>query len=568
MNRLFTLQTKESWLVSVCVILLPYMLLMFFLEQADLIFFSPFDVKIITIDVIVISLLLLFSRSFVVTFISFNLWMLAPFVSYYFLRRGILYSDFYNLDELIYTVEPVVAVLIAGVLLLLISLFIKNNIQKFSKSLLVLQVAVVFILAMIWKFPEQALNHIYQQKPNIDHFNLSANFRFIGVNHGMLYSLLDTRVFERKIQNSPEIKKYLDFRQYDQAVNNGRNIHIIVLESFLNPLDLKNIKVASGLMDAKWDKWERKYGFQSLSPVHGGGSAQAEFEILCGASSILKYGTEFNRLGSKPIKCLPNFLKKSGYLTIASQPIYGSFFNTQKSYKSVGFDHIWLADSLDMSKKVNNWLTDESFLSQHYQRIQPYLKKEQPVLNYLFAVGCHTPYQPSKTYPKRVDFKDSDLLENFLNCYLEASKSVVQYIQDIRKLDPNGIILIIPDHLPGVGYSTLKTAGLKQILEWGGESDSLVDKINNAYLLTESEYFNQKPVAYYEIPELLVNILTNGKLCETYSCWSDSPKLYYQGKTFLRDSYSLTASQKNDKRRIAYQEQLNLSLIRESSLGK
>ena len=100
-----------------------------------------------------------------------------------------------------------------------------------------------------------------------------------------------------------------------------------------------------------------------ISPVIGGGSAQAEFEVLCGAPSILEYGTEFNRIGLNETSCLPKYLKKYGFKTIASQPMYGSFFNIENAYKQLGFSYSFLAPKFDMTDKNNGWLSDRSFFN-------------------------------------------------------------------------------------------------------------------------------------------------------------------------------------------------------------
>ena len=113
----------------------------------------------------------------------------------------------------------------------------------------------------------------------------------------------------KKTFDNKEIIQYDDFRSFKLNENIiKRNIHIILMESFIDPTDFKNIKITQNIIPNQWIEFKSKNLIYGISPVSGGGSAQAEFEILCGAPSILEYGTEFNRMGEGKTSCLPNYL--------------------------------------------------------------------------------------------------------------------------------------------------------------------------------------------------------------------------------------------------------------------
>ena len=57
-----------------------------------------------------------------------------------------------------------------------------------------------------------------------------------------------------------------------------------------------------------------------------------------------------------------------------------------------------------------------SFFNQHFKLIEPYLKKDQPILNYLFAVGCHSqPNTVNNSNNLKVSFNTSLKIQNYLN---------------------------------------------------------------------------------------------------------------------------------------------------------
>ena len=60
------------------------------------------------------------------------------------------------------------------------------------------------------------------------------------------------------------------------------------MESFIDPTDFDNVKILKDIIPKQWFEFKSVNKLYGISPVSGGGSAQAEFEILCGAPSILE----------------------------------------------------------------------------------------------------------------------------------------------------------------------------------------------------------------------------------------------------------------------------------------
>ena len=100
------------------------------------------------------------------------------------------------------------------------------------------------------------------------------------------------------------------------------------------------------------------------------------------------------------------------------------------------------------------------FFQQHFEFIKPFLNKEKPILNYLFAVGCHSTLGQKKYQENIISYTKSKPLENFLNCNLETIKHVTKYIDKIKSIDPESIFVVLPDHNPpGIKSETYLDAG-------------------------------------------------------------------------------------------------------------
>ena len=78
-----------------------------------------------------------------------------------------------------------------------------------------------------------------------------------------------------------------------------------------------------------FEKIFKNKGSLSISPVFGGGTAQAEFEVLSGVPAMEKLsGVEFDVFTGAETYGLPALLAKGGYHTMATNAYNPDFFNS------------------------------------------------------------------------------------------------------------------------------------------------------------------------------------------------------------------------------------------------
>ncbi|MDO9263347.1 MAG: sulfatase-like hydrolase/transferase, partial [Desulfosalsimonadaceae bacterium] len=129
------------------------------------------------------------------------------------------------------------------------------------------------------------------------------------------------------------------------ALRTKSNVHLIMLESFIDPNLFLDARFSRNPMHPSFDAlFKNKAGF-SISPVFGGATAQAEFEALSGVPALREIsGIEFNMFTGAKTRCLPNLLARSGYHTIATNAFLPDFFNSTNAYKGLGFENIYYAE--------------------------------------------------------------------------------------------------------------------------------------------------------------------------------------------------------------------------------
>ena len=230
-----------------------------------------------------------------------------------------------------------------------------------------------------------------------------------------------------------------------------RNVHVFVLESFFDPVLLGEEWVPEDPLPADFrELWAATDNTTALSPVFGGYTANAEFEMLCGFP-VTRNAVFFEGWLRQPAPCLPRKMSELGYRTVASHPNVPGFWNRTNAYQLVGFDEYRSKTDFDLTDSVDTLLMDRSM----YEQVFGYLDEldvTAPVFNYMLTYYGHLPYPTSADYPDKVKAgKESTLLNGYLNQIWYKSRDLMRQLEVLRQKDPNALIVIFGDHLPFLG---------------------------------------------------------------------------------------------------------------------
>lgn len=329
---------------------------------------------------------------------------------------------------------------------------------------------------------------------------------------------------------------------------NGRNVHLLVLESFLDPKLFAGLKFSSDPADPAYQKLVRKKEGFSISPVFGGGTAQAEFEILCGVPAYRELASvEFNAFTGNRTFCLPAILADSGYRTLASNSYKPNFFNAIPAYRGAGFEEIYFPQEyapgmesyLRAGDTEKEWYMYDGLL---FQQNREFLRSsrdssdQRPIFNYLISIYGHLPHYMDET--KRPQFiqlltdHQDEQLERSVNQFYYRTQELARHVQELLKEDPKSLIIFVSDHVPPLSY--------------GPDTYKKLNYLNN---IEESIHYNRiliiengKAVKYntmhhYDIPKVVLNYLTKGRYCKENSCNFTAQNLATRDNQPLFDAY-------------------------------
>ncbi|MDD5461230.1 MAG: LTA synthase family protein [Methylococcales bacterium] len=231
-----------------------------------------------------------------------------------------------------------------------------------------------------------------------------------------------------------------------------RNVHIVLLESFWDPNELKNAHYKQNPLAPEFRKLWKNAGYShALDPVFGGYTANSEFEVLCGFP-VMKDTVKFERQLLNDVPCLPHLLADKGYRTVISHPNVPVFWNRVNAYRHMGFQTYWSIQDFVLDDMNREFLSDASLYRQVMEKISGSLDTKQPILDYIVTYFGHWNYPLSESRPGKISSRSKvEEVSSYANTIYYKSRELMGFLDQLRQRDPDGIIVAFGDHLPFLG---------------------------------------------------------------------------------------------------------------------
>jgi len=292
-------------------------------------------------------------------------------------------------------------------------------------------------------------------------WNQRSNFSGRGL---LIHLVQETARYLDRGANPPdreEVVRALKDLRYDPAHNgvntvlpgqSRRNVHVILLESFWDPTVLTAAGLSADPIDPAFRAlWAETANTRVLSPVFGGYTANAEFEVLCGFP-VTEDAVFFEGWLRRDVPCLPRLLADDGYQGIASHPNVAAFWNRVNAYRRIGFTTYWAKPDFQLDDMNRNFLGDASYYRQVLDKISPMLDAGTPIFNYMLTIFGHLDYPLNGQRPAVIETTDGNqMVHDYVNTMYYKSRELMAFLPILRARDPDALIVLFGDHLPFLG---------------------------------------------------------------------------------------------------------------------
>jgi phosphoglycerol transferase MdoB-like AlkP superfamily enzyme len=399
-------------------------------------------------------------------FSIFPVLIFYTFMDYFYGSMGRVFQwiDLGELFEFIDVLPALyLAVLVGVVGLILVFLYV---IFRRVSAIIVLGSLLPFIATALWMLisPITFVGTFNQLSYRVQYWSLDKNVKDNGRWMTTLYYEAKRKIALEQIQQEPGWLVN-DFEQMEKALSqlDKRNIYIMVMESLLDPTLFTSIEFPKGYL-TPWMENLKDYRNFSTSPVYGGSTAQAEFEVLCGVPAYALFGgIEFNSFSGSPTSCLPNWFNIMGRRTVAQNAFKPSYFNQVKSYEGLGFKEMYFPKEYssrsnthlvaNVTEESGPYMFDGDFFDQALSFYLTDIPLKQVGLNYMLDIYGHFPfYLDPNRFKSVISLEDTEFesVNDIANQYFYRTRAVESAVTSIYKRDPDAMVLVVSDHLPAI----------------------------------------------------------------------------------------------------------------------
>lgn len=256
---------------------------------------------------------------------------------------------------------------------------------------------------------------------------------------------------------------YYEFKNAAFKQNGSRkpNLIIIMLESFMDPLDLGYEYSGDPIPYFRSNQSGNTSG-SVIVPESFGGSINSEFEILTGMSTLFlpTRSIPYRQHIKTPVHSLPGALKKSGYRTIAIQADPRDWFNREKAYDLLGFDETFFLHEDQAAERTARgwWVSDKAVM----EKIKEAGRGKKPFFVFAFPSSTHSPYDTgffADSALKVVGRIGSDVaaeVKEYINLLRESDRVIGEIIEYYRERPDPTMIVVLGDHLPPLSDQALR----------------------------------------------------------------------------------------------------------------
>ncbi|MEW6593618.1 MAG: LTA synthase family protein [Thermodesulfobacteriota bacterium] len=298
-----------------------------------------------------------------------------------------------------------------------------------------------------------------------------------------------------------------------------RNVHLIVLESFLDPELLLAAKFSRTPTHPDFEKIFKRKGSLSHSPVFGGATGQAEFELLCGVPALRELsGVEFNVFTGSQTPCLPNLLSEAGYHTMASNGYRPDFFNSINAYAGIGFEKAYYPTEYAPAQETyltrgdvtgEKYMFDGDLLGQNLRFVSFWLREHPhtPLFNYVLTMYGHTPNEiNTEKRPEIIKVSGGpkdDHLQRAVNQYYYRTQAIAAFVKELVRIDPKSLIILVSDHLPPLECGPNTYDGYDYL---GKREEYLY--LNRIFFVENGRSVEYNTIHHYEVPNIILSYVS------------------------------------------------------------
>lgn len=299
----------------------------------------------------------------------------------------------------------------------------------------------------------------------------TRNYTENGVVAGLLYNLpvpamapprgYSQATMERLVQRYTEAAASLNETRDPRALDDV-NVVVVLSEAFSDPTRYAPVELAEDPIPFTRRLMRGTVSGNMLTQKYGGGTANAEFEVLTGMST-----TQFRGQLTTPYQMLVphfaefpsavRFFEEQGLSSAALHSYTSTLYRRAEVYDIFGFDGVTFEDdmrhrrTIGRTQFVSDAATFDEVLDHLRSTEEPSFVNVVTMQNHYPAAGRYPDPIPSKGMTDR---RDRANLEHYARGLRHSDEALAEFLEDLRASQEKTVVVFYGDHLPAVWNHT------------------------------------------------------------------------------------------------------------------
>ncbi len=236
------------------------------------------------------------------------------------------------------------------------------------------------------------------------------------------------------------------------------DVIVVMGEATWDPTVLPGVEFSRDPMPTLRRLAAQQHAGSLLSPVFGGGTANAEFEVLTGIpTAMLPDGTyPYQHYLERPLRALPWVMREHGYRAVAVHAFHRWYWSRHHAYPLLGFEEFVSLEQMEPVPREGPYPSDEPMVDHVLAQLER--GRGQPTFVLAIGMVTHQPYDYPRSPTPEVTVRGAalsersvHLLENYASALHRADRALARLLQALEKRERPTLLVFFGDHLPTLG---------------------------------------------------------------------------------------------------------------------
>ncbi|MDO4742620.1 MAG: LTA synthase family protein [bacterium] len=386
----------------------------------------------------------------------------------------------------------IIAIVLVVAALVFFWFIVKKQAVNFLKSIICSVSSVVIIVLLTTMF--LATNILPGR-----FVSLTKAYREYGFVYCFLSSVFDRGISKPDNYSEETVENIVQEISSDKSsgVKKKPNIIMIQLESFFDPNRLEGVTYSQDpTPNFTRLKKDCASGYVYV-PSIGAGTANTEFEVLCGMSLEYFGNGEYpykTVLQTSTCESMAYNLKELDYNTHAIHNHTGTFYDRNLIYSNLGFDTFTSVEYMDNIERTEKGWAKDYVLTDEIFKVLNSTKEQDFVFTVTVQGHGKYPEEQAETPPKVLitggveEEKELNQLQYYVNQLHETDEFIAQLLERIKKFEEDTVVVMYGDHFPSFNWTDddLNSGNLFQTdyIVWSNYKTSYAEKDITTYQLS------------------------------------------------------------------------------------